>query len=297
MEELSYTRVDGPPLWQQKLDNFIQNKLADPTSPHRKRWVERPQEYNNTHTQSIIKLLQNEFNELSGVRVIDFGCGSGLDAINLARTGATVTGVEVSTDLIEIARLRAQSENVEVDFLNLDSRSAWQRMDFYDAVIAVDVLEHVEDPNEVFKVCQSILRPGGILILTTPNRWALQNIMSDPHWQLFGVTLLPRVLAEPYVMRLRRVLREYDMTEFVGLGSVRRMLSNNDFLRLTDSAMDAEQKLLTPAKVASPAKRKLARIVSSVASIRPLSWLFVWSYCHFFVRTWQVVAKKSQNCV
>lgn len=294
MENSSSICVEKP-LWQQKLDTFIQNKLADPTSPHRKRWVERTQEYNSTHTKSIIEILRHEFQELRGLRLIDWGCGSGLDSITLARNGAMVTGVEMSAELVDIARLRAESEGVDVNFLTLDRDADWQRKEFYDVAIAVDVLEHVEEPNELFRKCKELLRPGGILILTTPNRWAIQNIIADPHWQLFGVTLLPRALAEPYVTRVRRVLRQYDMTEFIGLRTMRGMLSKSDFVGLTDSAMDAEQKLLAPAKVASNAKRKLARMLSRIASIRPLRWLFVWSYCYVFVRTWQVVARKPER--
>src|SRR5258705_13729394 len=94
------------PLWQQKPDTFIQNKLVDPFSPHHKRWVERSPEYNNTHTQGIIEILRGEFGQLGGLTVLDVGCGSGLDAINLARAGAIVAGVEVSQELIEIAQLR-----------------------------------------------------------------------------------------------------------------------------------------------------------------------------------------------
>jgi 2-polyprenyl-3-methyl-5-hydroxy-6-metoxy-1,4-benzoquinol methylase len=285
------------PLWQQKLDTFIQNKLVDSASPHHKRWVERSEEYNSTHTQNIMEILRREFGQLCGLSVLDVGCGNGLDAINLARAGAIVTGVEVSQELIEIAQLRAASENLDVNFLSLDRFHGSCLRETYDAVIAIDVLEHVEKPMELFTMCNDMLRAGGILILTTPNRWALGNIISDPHWHLFGVTLLPRALSERYMVRVRRVLREYDMTEFVGLRSIRTMLSKNDFVTVTDSAIDAERKLSLPGKVVSSGKRKAAKIISGITSISLLRRLSIWSYCYAFVRTWQVVAKKPEKRV
>ncbi|HEY6119854.1 MAG TPA: methyltransferase domain-containing protein, partial [Pyrinomonadaceae bacterium] len=151
--EDSMTTGFSKPLWQQKLDTFIQNKLVDPASPHRKRWVERDQEYNNTHTRCIMEILRHEFGQLGKLSVLDVGCGGGLDAINLARAGAIVTGVDISPELIEIAQLRAASENLDVNFLTLDRLNGSYLPESYDVAIAVDVLEHVEKPMELITLC------------------------------------------------------------------------------------------------------------------------------------------------
>lgn len=278
--------------WQQKLDQYLARKLIDPTGPNRKRWGERSQEYLQTHTNWIIEVLRDEFGALTDLRVLDLGCGNGLDAINLARSGAFVTGVEVVPDLIEIARLRARNEQIDVKFSDLNQRDGWDYPQYYDAVIVIDVLEHIEKPIQVIETCYRVLRPGGIVIFTTPNRWAVQNILADPHWRLFGVTLLPRWLSQFYIVSIRHVLREYDMTEFVGLPALRRLLDAQGLARVEDSVTETQAKWVTPMRIGKSWKRRVANIFSTLAKTKLFNFLMTWIYCYLFVGTWRVVARK-----
>ena len=97
-------------------------KLVDPTNPNFKRWVKRDENYISSHTAAAVQTLQNQFGSLRGLRIIDVGCGGGLDSINLARAGAVVTGIDIVPELIEIARIRAQEEGVHARFLAVDPR-------------------------------------------------------------------------------------------------------------------------------------------------------------------------------
>jgi 2-polyprenyl-3-methyl-5-hydroxy-6-metoxy-1,4-benzoquinol methylase len=289
---LDSDRLTEMPLWKQKLDRLVLNTLINPTNPNRKRWVERKEQYFETHTTTMIEILGQKLGNLEGLKVLDLGCGSGLDAINLARAGAIVTGIEVVPELVEIAKLRATSEGVSVKFLTVDARTEWFWPGHYDAVTIIDVWEHAEQPESITADCAQLLRPGGIVILTTTNRWALQNILADPHWKLFGVTLLPRVLAEVYVVRIRRILRRYDVTSFKGLSSLRKLLYDRGFKELEDNVSDLAEKLASPTKVRGAFKRWVAKITSKTVGAKPLRTLLAWLYCYTFVRTWRIVGKK-----
>lgn len=279
-------------LWKQKLAQYLRGKLVDPTNPNYTRWLERDESYISSHTAGVIQILQNESGTIDGLRIIDFGCGAGLDAINLARAGAVVTGVDIDPDLVEIAQTRAKEEGVQARFLTVGDRDGWYRSAQFDALVAIDVLEHLEEPIHLIRDCWYLLRLGGIAIFSTPNRWALPNVIADPHWRLFGVTLLPRFLAQVYVTQMRRVLREYDMTNFIGLPALRAMMLDQGFVLLHDNIIDMAEKWTIPSNVSGNFKRLLAKVMSPLAKIKSLRTLMSWLYCYAFTRTWQIVIKK-----
>ena len=153
----------------------------------------------------------------------------------------------------------------------------------------------MEDKINLIKDCWSLLRPDGIAIFSTPNHWALSNVISDPHWHLFGVTLLPRYIAKIYVTRIRRILREYDVTKFIGLSRLRAMMLEQGFVLLYDNVIDAQEKLAVPSNINGNLKRLLAKATFSLAKIKRLRTLMSWLYCFAFTRTWQIVVKKSES--
>ncbi|KZS21431.1 ubiquinone biosynthesis O-methyltransferase, mitochondrial [Daphnia magna] len=114
---------------------------------------------------------------LAGCKILDVGCGAGILSENLGRLGASVTGIDPSEDNIRVALLRAHKmklKNVsyavktveDVDPSNAHSPT------LFDAVVASEVIEHVENQKFFVKKCSQLLKPGGSLFITTQNRTA-----------------------------------------------------------------------------------------------------------------------------
>lgn len=101
---------------------------------------------------------------------LDFGCGSGVLVEDLCRTGISVTGVDRSRAMIYAAQSRlSQSHTAELECLS-DDRPASYHCRTYNVILCLSVLEFVPDPEKLLMHLSSLLRLGGLLILTVPNQ-------------------------------------------------------------------------------------------------------------------------------
>ena len=110
--------------------------------------------------------------KLAGTKVLDVGCGGGLLSEAMQQRGASVTGIDLTEELIEVARLHALGSGLEaIDYRvqSAESMAAAQPGEF-DLVTCMEMLEHVPDPESVLEACATLLRPGGKLVLSTLNR-------------------------------------------------------------------------------------------------------------------------------
>ena len=107
---------------------------------------------------------------LSGLRILDVGCGGGLMSEPLARRGAQVVGVDASPGNVAAARLHAQAQGVAVDYRLGEPAQVLASGERFDVVLALEVVEHVSDvPAFVNTVAQAVA-PGGLLIASTIDR-------------------------------------------------------------------------------------------------------------------------------
>lgn len=108
---------------------------------------------------------------LSGKRLVDVGCGGGLLTEALAARGARVTGIDLTPELIEIAKLHLFESNLAVDYqLRSAEDLACAEPGTFDGVCCLELLEHVPDPGALVQSLASLLKPGGQLFLSTLNR-------------------------------------------------------------------------------------------------------------------------------
>ena len=107
---------------------------------------------------------------LEGLRVLDVGCGGGLVCEPLARLGARVTGLDAAEENIQAARRHAAGQGLEIDYRagRVEELSA-EGLSF-DAVVCLEVVEHVPDVAAFLETCAALVRPGGLLLLSTINR-------------------------------------------------------------------------------------------------------------------------------
>lgn len=141
-------------------------------------------------------------------RVLDLGCGSGYGAASLADTAGSVVAVDVSAEAIAFASTRYQAPNLSFQKIDADGSLPFADGEF-DVVLSFQVIEHVA--NEAAYLCEArrVLRPGGIMIIVTPDRalrlLPLQKPWNRWHLREYSAAALQRVVA-PW-LRIESMLR------------------------------------------------------------------------------------------
>ena len=121
---------------------------------------------------------------IAGLQVIDMACGEGYGSEVLSRSAAEVLGVEANPDAYEHARLRYRRENLRFERGVVETHGTESS---YGAVVFLQTIEHVHDPEAVLKHFRSILAPGGVAYISTPNVLTLAPpgaAKSDNPWHL-----------------------------------------------------------------------------------------------------------------
>ncbi|MDJ0715400.1 MAG: bifunctional 2-polyprenyl-6-hydroxyphenol methylase/3-demethylubiquinol 3-O-methyltransferase UbiG [Prochloraceae cyanobacterium] len=121
-----------------------------------------------------------------GLKVLDVGCGGGFTCEFLAARGAIVSGIDQSQNCIAKAREHAQKNSLTIEYKNSESENLPYEDSSFDAVICVDVLEHVSDLKQSILEIDRVLKPGGFFGFDTINRtfksklimiWLLEDIL------------------------------------------------------------------------------------------------------------------------
>ncbi len=127
---------------------------------------------------------------LSGLQVLDVGCGGGILSEALARAGARVTGLDVEPGALAIARQHAQLSQLAIEY-TAEPLEQYQAVSLFDAIVCMEMLEHVAHPSVVLEQAAQRIKPGGYLFLSTINRtlkaYALAIVAAE-----YLLQLLPR---------------------------------------------------------------------------------------------------------
>jgi 2-polyprenyl-6-hydroxyphenyl methylase / 3-demethylubiquinone-9 3-methyltransferase len=107
---------------------------------------------------------------LADLRIIDVGCGGGLVAEPLTRMGAAVTGIDPGTDTIAAARAHAEPQGLVIDYRISRIEDIAAGGELFDVVTCLEVVEHVPDVSAFLQTAAEVVRPGGLLIVSTLNR-------------------------------------------------------------------------------------------------------------------------------
>ena len=115
-------------------------------------------------------LQSKSLKPLQNITILDIGCGGGLVSEPLARLGGRVTGIDPTADSIAIARRHAEAQGPSIDYRVARAEDLRAAGDTFDAVICLEVIEHVPDVGAFLNVITGLVRPGGAFVLSTLNR-------------------------------------------------------------------------------------------------------------------------------
>lgn len=144
-------------------------------------------------------------------RMLDIGCGGGILAESLAKSGATVTGIDLSRMSLDIARRHAGRGRLGVDYRYSDVEAlAREEAGSFDAVACMEMLEHVPQPARVIASCAQLLRPGGMAFFSTINRTLKAFLFAIVAGE-YVLGLLPRGTHS-----YRKLIRPAEMRDWAG---------------------------------------------------------------------------------
>lgn len=123
---------------------------------------------------------------LAGLDVLDLGCGGGLVSAPLARMGAKLKAIDASPEAIGAASAYASQAGLDIDFENTTAEALVERGDQFDLVTALEIIEHVADVSAFLAAASALVKPGGVLVLSTINR--------TPKARAFAITGAERIL-------------------------------------------------------------------------------------------------------
>ena len=137
------------------------------------RWWDPESEFAPLHQINPLRLewIQG-LAPLAGQRALDVGCGGGILADAMARKGASVLGIDLSTKALKVAQLHAleaQTPNVSYREVAAEALAA-EAPGSFDVVTCMEMLEHVPDPASVVRACATLVKPGGWVFFSTLNR-------------------------------------------------------------------------------------------------------------------------------
>jgi len=146
------------------------------------KWWDKNGEFRTLHQINPIRLsyIKDKITQHFGsfpkdVTILDIGCGGGLVSVPLSKIGAKVTGIDASIENIKTAEVYAKKHALSVKY---ECGSVEEHKGLYDVVLALEIIEHVADAEFFIKSAMALVKPGGMMILSTINRTNKARLMT-----------------------------------------------------------------------------------------------------------------------
>ena len=158
--------------------------------------------------------LKNKSKPLSGIKILDIGCGGGLLSEPMSRMGAKVTGIDASDKNIKIAKLHAKKNKLKINYF-CSSPEKLKITKKFDVILNMEIVEHVEDIDFFLKSCSKLLKKNGLMFVATINKTLKSYIFA-----IVGAEYVLRWLPigthewEKFVKPedLKKILMKYDLS-------------------------------------------------------------------------------------
>lgn len=154
------------------------------------RWWDPESEFKPLHAINPLRANWiDQHAQVAGKKVLDVGCGGGLLSESLAQRGAKVTGIDMGSTPLQVAKLHRLESGLDIDYRQTTAEQlATELPEKFDVVVCMEMLEHVPDPAAIIQACARLVKPSGQLFFSTLNR--------TPKSYLFAV------IGAEYVLRL-----------------------------------------------------------------------------------------------
>lgn len=136
------------------------------------RWWDTESEFKPLHQINPLRLdFINQHSPVAGKLVLDVGCGGGILSEAMALRGARVTGIDMGDAALNVARLHALENQVNIEYQRITAEELAQSSAHkWDLVTCMELLEHVPDPASIVQACGEMVKPGGTVYFSTINR-------------------------------------------------------------------------------------------------------------------------------
>lgn len=136
------------------------------------RWWDINGDFEPLHKINPLRLdFVSKNTKLKKKQVLDIGCGGGILSESMDNIGAFVTGIDMASDVIDIAKLHQKESGTNVNYQNISTEElASTNQSFYDVITCMEMLEHVPSPNDIISSCSSLLKDNGYVFFSTINR-------------------------------------------------------------------------------------------------------------------------------
>ena len=114
---------------------------------------------------------------LAGIEILDIGCGGGIASEPLSRMGGKLTSIDESKELINIAKLHAKAMRLDIKYEHSNIDNLLKNKKQYDVIIALELLEHVNNVAYFCEVLSKLIKPNGLIIISTINRSILSKMI------------------------------------------------------------------------------------------------------------------------
>jgi 2-polyprenyl-3-methyl-5-hydroxy-6-metoxy-1,4-benzoquinol methylase len=157
----------------------------------------------NDRGRAMVELVER-IAPVGGRRVLDVGCGYAGFLVAFAARGAKVAGIEKDPATLALARVNLAERGVANTIYDRDATADVSDIDQrFDVITCNDVIEHVVDADALLRNVRQLLAPDGFAVFEIPNGADARFVLSDGHYQLFGITLLDRPDADAYFVIAR----------------------------------------------------------------------------------------------
>ncbi len=117
---------------------------------------------------NTFKLKKNE-KPLNKIKILDIGCGGGLLSEPMSRLGADVVGIDASEKNINVAKLHAKKNNLNIKYV-CSSPENYQINEKFDVILNMEIIEHVDNVEQFLKSCSNLLKKNGMMFVATLNK-------------------------------------------------------------------------------------------------------------------------------
>ncbi|HKY16193.1 MAG TPA: methyltransferase domain-containing protein [Microthrixaceae bacterium] len=205
---------------ERPLFDYLAANVWRADDPFVETWIEYEESQPDKAVAAVDRL---PIDGLDGKRVLDVGSQNGAVLVELARRGAVATGIEIDPGYVEAARIRLDCHGMSAEPVTASATDMPFEDETFDLVMSADVIEHVDDKWRTITESARVLKPGGVLLIVAPLRFAAKHVLRDPHYGKPVIALLPGKLAGTIGTRWMGLM-EYEVETLPTVAGLKRLL-------------------------------------------------------------------------